>query len=117
MARAYGLPADAALRAITLSPAEIFGVADRLGSIRSGKYGNLVVASGDIMDHRTQVDARLHRRRRPVARDTAHAALPGVQGPALTAFVSERRRRSPGTPLRATGSGIRILSAPKSKTP
>jgi imidazolonepropionase-like amidohydrolase len=55
MARAFGLPADAALRAITLSPAEIFGVADRLGSITVGKAANLFLATGDIMDHRTQV--------------------------------------------------------------
>lgn len=55
MARAYGLPAEAALRAITLSPAEVFGVADRLGSIETGKQATLVLASGDIMDHRTQV--------------------------------------------------------------
>jgi imidazolonepropionase-like amidohydrolase len=55
MARAFGLPAEAALRAITLSPAEIFGVADRMGSLEAGKDGNVVVASGDIMDHRTQV--------------------------------------------------------------
>ena len=55
MARAYGLPADKALRAITLSPAEIFGVAARLGSIEAGKDANLVLASGDIMDARSQV--------------------------------------------------------------
>ncbi len=55
MARAFGLSADAALRAITLSPAEIFGVADRLGSITVGKSANLFLATGDIMDHRTQV--------------------------------------------------------------
>jgi imidazolonepropionase-like amidohydrolase len=55
MARAFGLPPDAALRAITLSPAEILGVADRLGSIEPGKDANLVVATGDIMDHRTEV--------------------------------------------------------------
>jgi imidazolonepropionase-like amidohydrolase len=55
MARAYGLPAAAALRAITLSPAEIFGVADRLGSIEAGKQATLVLASGDIMDARSQV--------------------------------------------------------------
>jgi imidazolonepropionase-like amidohydrolase len=55
MARAFGLPADAALRAITLSPAEIFGVADRMGSIEVGKDANLFVATGDIMDHRTSV--------------------------------------------------------------
>jgi imidazolonepropionase-like amidohydrolase len=55
MARAFGLSADAALRAITLSPAEIFGVADRMGSIDVGKDANLFVATGDVMDHRTSV--------------------------------------------------------------
>jgi imidazolonepropionase-like amidohydrolase len=55
MARAFGLPAAAALRAITLAPAEIFGVADRLGSIEAGKQATLVLAGGDIMDARTQV--------------------------------------------------------------
>ena len=57
MARAYGLAADAALRAITLSPAEILGVADRMGSLAVGKDANLFVASGDVMDHRSQVTA------------------------------------------------------------
>ena len=55
MARAYGLPAEAALRAITLSPAEIFGVADRTGVDRVGKDANLIMATGDILDHRTRV--------------------------------------------------------------
>jgi imidazolonepropionase-like amidohydrolase len=55
MARAFGLPADAALRAITLAPAEIFGVASRMGSLEPGKDANLFVATGDIMDHRSEV--------------------------------------------------------------
>jgi imidazolonepropionase-like amidohydrolase len=55
MARAFGLPADVALRAITLSPAEIFGVAGRMGSIEVGKDANVFVATGDVMDHRTSV--------------------------------------------------------------
>jgi imidazolonepropionase-like amidohydrolase len=55
MARAFGLAPEAALRAITLSPAEIFGVAERMGSIDPGKDANLVVATGDVMDHRTEV--------------------------------------------------------------
>ena len=55
MARAYGLPAAAAIRAITLSPAEIFGVADRMGSLAVGKDADLFVATGDIMDHRVSV--------------------------------------------------------------
>jgi imidazolonepropionase-like amidohydrolase len=55
MAAAYGLPEAAALRAITLSPAEIFGAADRIGSIDLGREANLVLATGDILDTRTQV--------------------------------------------------------------
>jgi imidazolonepropionase-like amidohydrolase len=55
MARAFGLPADAALRAITLAPAEIFGVADRMGSLDPGKDANLFIATGDVMDHRSEV--------------------------------------------------------------
>ena len=55
MARAFGLPADAALRAITLSPAEIFGVSDRIGSIAVGKAANLFLATGDVMDARVSV--------------------------------------------------------------
>jgi imidazolonepropionase-like amidohydrolase len=53
---AYGLAWDEALRAVTLTPAEIFGVADRLGSLEVGKAASLFVASGDIMDHRTAVE-------------------------------------------------------------
>lgn len=49
------LPADAALQALTLSPAEIFGVADKIGSIEPGKMANLVVTDGDLFDDRTQV--------------------------------------------------------------
>ena len=55
MARAFGLDADAALRSITLSPAEIFGVADRMGAIVPGHDADLFVATGDIMDPRSEV--------------------------------------------------------------
>ncbi|HET8648016.1 MAG TPA: amidohydrolase family protein [Vicinamibacteria bacterium] len=74
MARAYGLPAEAALRAITLSPAEIFGVADRLGSIEAGKAASLVLATGDIMDARTQV-TRVWIDGRPQSLETRHTRL------------------------------------------
>ncbi|MCL4524661.1 MAG: amidohydrolase family protein, partial [Acidobacteria bacterium] len=50
-----GLKADAALRALTLGAAEILGVADRTGSIETGKIANLVVTTGDIFSDRTQV--------------------------------------------------------------
>lgn len=50
-----GLAPDAALRAFTLSPAEIFGVADRLGSIENGKIANLVVTDGDLFEEKTKI--------------------------------------------------------------
>jgi len=50
-----GLSPEAALRALTLSPAEIFGVAETLGSIENGKIANLVVADGDLFDKKTKV--------------------------------------------------------------
>lgn len=49
-AAAFGLSRDAALRAVTLSPAEIFGVADRVGSIDVGKDATLIVSRGDVLD-------------------------------------------------------------------
>src|SRR5262249_30738659 len=51
-----GLSREDALKALTLSPAEIFGVADRVGSIEKGKIGNLVVTRGDLFDDRTKIE-------------------------------------------------------------
>ncbi|HEY7508818.1 MAG TPA: amidohydrolase family protein, partial [Vicinamibacteria bacterium] len=42
-----GLPAEAALRAVTLAAAEILGIADRTGSLDKGKIANVVAWSGD----------------------------------------------------------------------
>ena len=50
-----GLSPDDALRALTLWPAEIYGVVERLGSIESGKIANLVVTRGDLFQDGTQV--------------------------------------------------------------
>jgi Amidohydrolase family len=50
-----GLTPESALRALTLSPAEIFGVADRLGSIESGKIANLVITDGDLFEEKTKI--------------------------------------------------------------
>jgi hypothetical protein len=51
-----GLAREDAVRALTLSPAEIYGVADRIGSIEKGKIANLVVTRGDIFDDHTKVE-------------------------------------------------------------
>ena len=52
---AYGLPYDEAMKAITLNPAEMFGVGDKLGSLDAGKVANVVIANGDPLDVRTSV--------------------------------------------------------------
>ncbi len=54
-ASAFGLPYDEALKAITLNPAEIWGVADKLGSLDVGKTANVVVSNGDPLDVSTDV--------------------------------------------------------------
>jgi imidazolonepropionase-like amidohydrolase len=55
MAASYGLPPEEALKAVTLYPAQILGVADRLGSIAPGKTANLVLTNGDLLQASTQV--------------------------------------------------------------
>lgn len=52
---AFGLSHDEALRGLTLYPAQMLGVADRLGSLEVGKEASLLVADGDILDIRTHV--------------------------------------------------------------
>ena len=54
---ANGLPWDEALRAVTLVPAEVFGVADRVGSLRTGLDANVVVWSGDPFEFSTIAEA------------------------------------------------------------
>jgi imidazolonepropionase-like amidohydrolase len=55
LSSAYGLPPEEALKAVTLYPAQILGVADKMGSIEVGKLANLVVADGDILEPRTNI--------------------------------------------------------------
>lgn len=53
---AFGLPADEAVRSLTLYPARIMGVDDRVGSIDKGKDATLIVATGDVLETATQVE-------------------------------------------------------------
>jgi imidazolonepropionase-like amidohydrolase len=55
IAAAFGLPKEEALKAVTLYPAQILGIADKLGSIEVGKIANLVVTDGDILEQRTNI--------------------------------------------------------------
>ncbi len=52
----YGMTWDQALRAVTLSPAEVFGVGDRYGALDVGKVANVVVWSGDPFEFSTGVE-------------------------------------------------------------
>jgi imidazolonepropionase-like amidohydrolase len=52
----YGMGWDQALRAVTLAPAEVFGVADRYGSLEVGKVADVVVWSGDPFEFTTGVE-------------------------------------------------------------
>jgi imidazolonepropionase-like amidohydrolase len=53
---AYGMDWNEALRAITLAPAEVFGVADRIGTLRTGLDANIVVWSGDPFEFGTRAE-------------------------------------------------------------
>jgi imidazolonepropionase-like amidohydrolase len=55
MAAAYGLSKADALKSVTLNPARIMNVGDRLGSIEVGKMANLVVTDGDLLEIRTRI--------------------------------------------------------------
>jgi len=55
LACAYGLPEETALRALTINAAKMFGVADQLGSLESGKMANVVVMDGDPLEISTRV--------------------------------------------------------------
>lgn len=59
----FGMPWEAALRAITLTPAEIYGVADRMGSIQPGREADLVIWSGDPFETSSEAETVLVRGR------------------------------------------------------
>ena len=54
-AAAYGMGKEEALKAVTIVPAEIFGLDDKLGSLEVGKIANIVVTTGDILETKTQI--------------------------------------------------------------
>ena len=52
---AFGLPYEEALKAVTINAAEIWGVADRTGSVEKGKWADLIVTDGDPLETKTQI--------------------------------------------------------------
>lgn len=69
-----GLSEAEALRAITLYPAQILGVGDRLGSLEPGKLANLVITDGDLLEIRTQV-RQVFINGRPIPLESKHTRL------------------------------------------
>ena len=74
MAAAYGLSKADAVKAVTLYPAQIMNVADRLGSIEAGKMANLVVTDGDLLEIRSRI-RYLFIDGRPVVLSSRHTEL------------------------------------------
>jgi imidazolonepropionase-like amidohydrolase len=52
---AFGLPKDVALRSVTIAPAQIFGIADKIGSLETGKLANIIITDGDPLEIVTHV--------------------------------------------------------------
>ncbi|HVR44454.1 MAG TPA: amidohydrolase family protein [Thermoanaerobaculia bacterium] len=73
-AAAFGLPKQAALEAVTIAPARILGVADRLGSLEVGKMANVIVTDGDPLEIRTSV-RHLFIAGEPIPLDSRHTLL------------------------------------------
>jgi len=74
MAVAYGLPEAEAVKAVTLAPAQILGLADRLGSLEVGKRANLVITAGHLLRPTTVVKA-LFLGGKPKAPESRHTEL------------------------------------------
>ena len=77
-----GMTRDQALRALTLAPAELFGVADRVGSLETGKIANLTVVRGELFDRGSRVtqvfiDGRLIPVRAPASESAVASGASG----------------------------------------
>lgn len=71
---AFGLPKEEALKAVTIYPAQIFGIADRLGSLEVGKQATLILTDGDPLELRTNVK-RVFIAGEDISMDSRHTLL------------------------------------------
>lgn len=71
----FGLTEEQAVRALTLSPAEILGAADRIGSLEAGKDATLFVSAGNALDSKTNVVERAYIQGRAVSLNSRHTDL------------------------------------------
>jgi imidazolonepropionase-like amidohydrolase len=92
-----GLPRDRAIRALTIEPAEILGVADRLGSIEVGKVANLTVVRGDLFDREGRVTQLFV--------DGVQMDVRAPQAPGAAAGAAGRAGAAPGAAAAGPGPG------------
>ena len=102
-----GLSKDNALKSMTLSAAEILGVADRLGSIETGKIANLVVTRGDIFARdkaitHVFVDGKLFEQKPPAPRTERPAQGGGTTGVAQVSGTWTVTVEAPGQTVPVT---------------
>ena len=74
MSVAWGMDRAEALKALTVNPAEILGIADRVGSLEAGKDANLFIAKGDPLEAKSQV-THVVIQGKDVGLDNKHLAL------------------------------------------
>jgi imidazolonepropionase-like amidohydrolase len=73
-AAAFGLPQAEALKAVTLNPAKIWGMEDKIGSIQPGRAADLILTDGDPLETRTQIK-QMWIRGKPVSLESRHTRL------------------------------------------
>lgn len=72
---AYGVSPETALRSVTLTPAKLMGIDDKMGSLDIGKHANIVISNGDIFDHLTHKVEMMFIEGREVNLDNRHKKL------------------------------------------
>lgn len=83
-----GLPVDAAIKALTTTPAEFFGVADRMGSLEVGKIANLTITKGDLTEKAARV-SQVFVDGRPIVVRAPAAGAAGAGGGAQRAAAAD----------------------------
>ena len=101
LACAHGLARDAALRSITLSAAELLGVADKLGSLETGKLATLIVTDGDPLEITTKIERAFIAR----PRDRPVEQAVEARGAGIARSTRRRRPKVDEGPASAGGSG------------
>ena len=112
---AFGLPEEVAIKAVTLTPAQILGVADQVGSLETGKRANLVVTAGHLLQPTTPVLA-LFIDGEPLRPESRHTRLYAKYRHRLDEVRAGRARLGiEQIPTSFTGTGTGASTAPRTQ--